>query len=242
MGLPRLILPEAAAPTENAVLDLGAEHARHLAALRRTAGDPLEILFPSGPWRAEIVVMDAMGGQRASVRLVGPVGECREAPIGIHACLPITADLRIWDAFLPGAIELGATLIQPVAFERSQYDVRGAEARMGRWRRIIAAACGQSHRGRVPRLESPVPAASLRDYAVRQRWVAYEVRLDVPNPALALEDLAFTHGPEGGITDAELDMLRGSGWKPISLGSAVLRAATCPAAILGAVQAELGRF
>jgi 16S rRNA (uracil1498-N3)-methyltransferase len=242
MGLPRLILPEAAAPAENAVLELDAGQARHLAVLRRGAGDPLEILFPSGPWRAEIV---GMGKGRVSVRLVGPVGsigECREAPIEIHACLPITADLRLWDTFLPAAVELGATLIQPVVYERSQYDGRGAEARMGRWRRIIMAACEQSHRGRVPSLESPTPVASLRDYAILQRWAAYEVKLNEPNPTLALEDLAFTHGPEGGITEAEIKMLRESGWRPISLGRAVLRAVTCPAAILGAVQVELGRL
>jgi 16S rRNA (uracil1498-N3)-methyltransferase len=239
MGLPRFVSPGSAAPAENAALELGAEQARHLTALRRAAGDPVEILFPSGPWRAEIATM---GGRGASVRLVGPIGECREAPIAIHACLPITADLRIWDAFLPAAVELGATLIQPVVFERSQYDGRGAEARMGRWRRIILAACEQSHRGRVPDLESPVPAASLRDYAIPQRWAAYEVKLDAPNPTLALEELAFTHGPEGGITDAEMGMLRESGWRPVSWGRAVLRAATCPAAILGAVQAELGRL
>jgi 16S rRNA (uracil1498-N3)-methyltransferase len=239
MGLPRLILPDPAAPTENAVLELGTEQARHLAALRRAVGDPLEILFPSGPWKAEIV---GVGKRRASVRLVGPIGECREAPIGIHACLPITADLRLWDTFLPSAIELGATRIQPVVFERSQYDGRGAEARAGRWRRIIMAACEQSHRSKVPGLESPIPAASLRDYAVPQRWAAYEVKLNDPNPTLALEDMAFTHGPEGGITDAEIEMLRESGWKPVSLGRAVLRAATCPAAMLGAVQMELGRL
>jgi 16S rRNA (uracil1498-N3)-methyltransferase len=188
---------------------------------------------------AEIV---GLGKGRASVRLVEPVGECREAPIEIHACLPITADLRLWDTFLPAAVELGATLVRPVVYERSQYDGRGAEARMGRGRRIIMAACEQSHRGRVPGLESPMPVASLRDYAILQRWVAYEVKLNEPNPTLALADLAFTHGPEGGVTEAEIKMLRESGWRPVSLGRAVLRAATCPAAMLGAVQMELGRL
>jgi len=238
MTIPRLALPQPDAPLENTALELGLEQAKHLAALRRAVGDPLEVLFPSGPWKAEIT---GMAGGRASVRLVAPIGECREAPIGIHACLPVTADLRLWDTFLPCAVELGATLIQPVVYERSQFERRGVEARMGRWRRIILAACEQSHRSKVPDLESPVPVASLRDYAVAQRWMAYELRLDEPNPTLAFEDLALTHGPEGGITDAEAEMLRGSNWKPVSLGRAILRAATCPAAMLGAVQMELGR-
>jgi 16S rRNA (uracil1498-N3)-methyltransferase len=239
MGLPRFATPEPAAPAEGTLLTLDAGQAKHLAALRRAPGDALEMLFPSGPWKAEIA---EIGKRGASVRLVAPLDECREAPIGIHACLPITVDLGLWDHFLPGVVELGATHIQPVVFERSQFDARSVAARAGRWRRIISAASEQSHRSRIPELMQPISVAGPRSFRTPQRWVAYEVRLGEPNPTLIREDLAFTHGPEGGITDAEMDALRGSGWRSVSLGLAVLRAATCPAAMLGAVQLELGKM
>ena len=239
MTLPRIFLQNLAAPTENLVIQLSAEQARHLSALRISCGDAIEAFGPLGTWRAELASRAKNG---ASIRLVAPIDENREAPVKISACLPITAQLGLWDDFLPAAVELGATHIQPVVYERSQYSRLKVSGRMGRWRRIICAACEQSHRTRIPDLLPPMPAESLCSYETEQRWVAYEVETDEPNPRLRLEDIAFTHGPEGGVTDAEILMLRESGWKPISLGKSILRAATCPAAILGAIQIELGRM
>jgi len=239
MTLPRFVLPDAITPVENSTIALGPEQAKHIAAIRLVLGNSLEIHIPAGIWRAELV---GITKNSASVRLVAPINENREAPVDIHACLPITAQLGLWDDFLPDAVELGATLIQPVIYERSQYNKHSVDARMGRWRRIILTACEQSHRTRIPELRPPLPLESLRTWDVQQRWVAYEVKTAAPNPVLILENIAFTHGPEGGIADIEIDMLRESGWKPISLGRSILRAATCPAAILGALQMELGRF
>jgi 16S rRNA (uracil1498-N3)-methyltransferase len=71
--------------------------------------------------------------------------------------------------------------------------------------------------------------------------VAYEAQAGERNPRLGPGSIAFTHGPEGGIADSEIELLIKSGWKAITLGKSILRAATCPAAILGAIQMELGR-
>ncbi|MDR0498725.1 MAG: 16S rRNA (uracil(1498)-N(3))-methyltransferase [Holophagales bacterium] len=259
MSLPRLILPDSitraacvcdagseqpgfpklnCSEFENSVMTLGTDQAKHLAALRLVPGNSLEILFTGGIWRAEVVCISK---NSASIRLVAPINENREPPVEIHACLPITAQLGLWDDFLPDVVELGTTLILPVVYERSQYNKRGVDARMERWRRIILTACEQSHRTRIPELRFPIPLEALLSLNIKQRWVAYEVKTETPNPVLRYEDFAFTHGPEGGIADAEIEMLCKSGWKPISLGKSILRAATCPAAILGAVQIELGR-
>jgi 16S rRNA (uracil1498-N3)-methyltransferase len=87
-----------------------------------------------------------------------------------------------------------------------------------------------------------MPVEFLKSWGAAQRWVAYEAHVEGPNPRLVLGDIAFTHGPEGGIADAEIELLRNSGWQPISLGKSILRAATCPIAILGAIRAEMGRL
>lgn len=238
MSLPRFVLPFAGMPAENALLPLEPEQARHLAVLRLQPGDALELLLPSGPWKADLA---ELGKRGAYARLVAPLEEDREPPVPLHACLPITAQLSLWDEWLPGTVELGATLIQPVVFARSQYDARKIGPRLERWRRIVVAACEQSHRSRIPELRDPIPFEALLAWEAPQKWVAYELRTGEVNPVLRKEALAFTHGPEGGITDGEITALRQAGWAPVSLGASILRAATCPAAILGAVQFELGR-
>lgn len=238
MSLPRFFLPFVGDPFENAILSLEPEQARHLTVLRLQPGDALELLLPSGPWKADLA---ELGRRGASVRLVAPLEEDREPPIAIHACLPLTAQLSLWDEWLPGAVELGATLIQPVVYARSQYEAKKIAPRLERWRRIVVVACEQSHRSIVPELRDPIPFEALLTWDAPQKWVAYELRTGEANPVLRREALAFTHGPEGGITDTEIGAFRHAGWAPVSLGASILRAVTCPAAILGAVQFELGR-
>lgn len=236
MSLPRFVLPWSGQPAEHVLIPLDEEQARHLKVLRLGPGEALELLLPGGIWKAEV----AEAGKRgASVRLVCALDEDRESPIRLEAWLPLTAQLSLWDDFLPATVELGASVIQPVIYARSEYDRRKTEAKLERWARVIQAACEQSHRSRIPELRSPVPFEAMCSLDLPQKWVAYELQTGERNPELRREPLAFTHGPEGGITDAEYEALRAAGWLPLSLGRSILRAVTCPAAILGAIQGRL---
>ena len=237
MSLPRLFLD--ALPTlEGQLVPLGPEASRHLRALRLKPGAALELVLGDQAWTADLTVL-ARG--QAVVRLVAPLREEREPPMGLQACLPLPAQLSLFDEWLPPLVELGATLIQPVVYQRSEFDGAKTAARLERWARIIQSACEQSHRHRLPELRPPMPFAALLAWPAPQRWVAYELATGQANPALGPEDLAFTSGPEGGITDEEFAALAAAGWRPVSLGRSILRAVTAPVALLGAVQFELGR-
>ena len=237
MSLPR-ILARADQPHEGGLVSLGLDHAAHLRSLRLKPGAALELLLPSGPWRADLATLER---GPAVVRLVAPLGELREAAIPIEVFLPLTVQLSLVDDLLPPLVELGALRITPVVFARSEYDARKTQARRERWQRILEGATEQSHRGRLPELSDPAPFEALLACAAPQKWVAYEADTGAPNPALRLEPLALASGPEGGIADGEIEALRGAGWTAVHLGSAILRAVTAPVALLGAVQFELGR-
>ena len=174
-------------------------------------------------------------------RLVAPLEEEREPPFALQACLPLPAQLSLFDEWLAPLVELGVTLIQPVAYRRSEYDPTKTAARMERWARIIQSACEQSHRNRRPDLRAPIPFEALPAWDAPQKWVAYELATGQTNPVLLAAPLAFTSGPEGGITDGEFTALATAGWQPVSLGRSILRAVTAPVALLGAVQFQLGR-
>jgi 16S rRNA (uracil1498-N3)-methyltransferase len=153
----------------------------------------------------------------------------------------VPAQLSLFDEWLPPLVELGVTLIQPVVYQRSEFEGAKLVARMERWARIVQSACEQSHRDRRPELRPPMPFAFLLTWPTAQKWVAYELATGQANPALRRENLAFTSGPEGGITDDEFAALAAAGWQPVSLGRSILRAVTAPVALLGAAQFELGR-
>jgi len=236
LSLPRFFIVHSESPCEGALVPLDAAQARHLNVRRARAGDPLELVLPGGAWRADLAELSR---DKALARLVSPLEEEREAVIALHAYIPVTAQLSLVDELLPPLVELGATLIQPVAYERSEADAAKTAARLERWRRIVASACEQCHRTRIPELREVFPFAALLAVATEQKWVAYERGTGACNPELRRGPLAFTSGPEGGITDAEFQALRLAGWQPVSLGRAILRAVTAPVALLGAVQYQL---
>lgn len=242
MSLPRFLLEHPAPLQEGCLLRLGPEVARHLKALRLGPGAAIELLVPVGAghaaWKADLA---ELGRDQAQARLVAPVDEDREPPIALEAWLPLTAHLPLWDDWLPPLVELGVTRIVPVVYARSEHDARKTGARRERWERLIRGACEQSHRAAVPVLENVVPFSSLEHAPAAQRWVAYELPTGERNPDFARAPLAFTCGPEGGITDGEIGHLRTWGWRPVTLGRSILRAVTCPVALLGAAQYQLGR-
>jgi 16S rRNA (uracil1498-N3)-methyltransferase len=238
MSLPRLFLDMP--PTlEGQLVPLGLEAVRHLKALRLKPGAALELVLGGQAWTADLTTVER---DQAAARLVAPLHEEREPPIELQACLPLPTQLSLFDDWLPPLVELGATLVQPVVYQRSEFDAVKTADRMERWARIIRSACEQSHRNRLPELRSPIPFAALPNWEAPQKWVAYELATDRANPALGLEALAFTSGPEGGITDEEFAALTATGWQPVSLGRSILRAVTAPVALLGAVQFELGQL
>ncbi len=236
MSLPRFFLNDGPPPMEGTLLPLEPAQAKHLWVLRLGTGAALELVLPSGPWKADLAEISK---DRAVARLVRPLAEEREPAHPIHAWVPITAQLALLDDMLPGLVELGVTSIRPVAYERSEYDPARTLARFERWQRIIRGACEQSHRSRIPALGQPAVFGDLLKVDVDQRWVAYEVRAGDGNPRPGPGPIAFTSGPEGGITDGEFALLSGAGWKAVTLGGSILRAVTCPVALLGAIRFQL---
>lgn len=238
MSLSRLFIAHAPLATEGAVVPLGPDEARHLKALRLHPGDALELVLASGPWKAEVAQMER---ERALVRLVAPLAEDREPPHPLHLCIPLTVQLGLVDEMLPPLVELGATLIQPIIYARSEHEAKKTAPKRERWLRVIQSAAEQSHRSALPELRDPLPFEALLRWDAPQKWVAYELPTGEANPALGDGALALTSGPEGGITDEEFIALQKAGWKPVSLGRSILRAVTAPAALLGAVQFEMGQ-
>jgi 16S rRNA (uracil1498-N3)-methyltransferase len=239
MSLPRFVVSFKGPIAENTLVTLDFEQARHLNVLRLKPGAAMELLLPLGVWKADLAQLEK---GRAVARLVAPLTEDREPAISIQAWIPITTQLSLVDEMLSPLVELGATIIQPVVYGRSEYDPRKTAARLERWRRIVVSACEQSHRSRIPELNEPVSFDALLSVHTPQKWVAYEMQTGGLNPKLRREAIAFTSGPEGGITEDEFAALRQANWVPLSLGKSILRAVTAPSAMLGAIQYQLGQM
>ncbi len=144
--------------------------------------------------------------------------------------------------------ELGVDEILPWAAARCVAKWQGARVLRGlaRWRGAARAAAKQARRARVPTITEPMSTRELcqRVAAADRAVVLHEsagpslASLDLPTAG----ELILIVGPEGGLTDGELTVLRAAGAEAARLGPTVLRTSTAGAAALAALSAPLGRW
>jgi 16S rRNA (uracil1498-N3)-methyltransferase len=212
-------------------------------ALRLRVGDPL-VVFDGrgGEYEAQILRIDR---ERVEVKTGAFRDPGRESPlaVGLVQGLP-EADKMDW--ILQKSVELGVAWIQPVVCERSVVRLSGERAarRQLHWQRVAIAACEQCGRNLVPQVR---PTLAFRDWAAQPtqalRWMlapeAAEPLVAQARPAGPVELLI---GPEGGLSERELDIAATIGFASLSLGPRVLRTETAPLAALAAMQSLWGDF
>ena len=146
------------------------------------------------------------------------------------------------------AVELGAAEVVPVLSERcvSRPDAKSMENRLTRLNRIARAAAEQSGRGVLPVVSPPVPFPQMLEgllaadlgfacYEGEREYKLRDLLADVPQP----RTIAFFIGPEGGISEPELELLRRHGLPAVSLGRRILRTETAGLYVLSAISAIL---
>lgn len=149
------------------------------------------------------------------------------------------------------AVEMGAYSVVPVAMEHSVVRLDGAKAakKVERWQKIAESAAKQSKRDIIPEVQ-PVQtmAQMLAANDCATKIIAYECEdkkslkaaLKEAQAKGALTDLLLIIGPEGGISEAELETARAAGAVPVSLGRRILRAETAGLVAISAIFYETG--
>ncbi len=217
---------------------LPAGAARHVQVLRLQPGAALTLFDGrGGEWSASVV---QMGRSEVTVQLGAHAAIDRELPIEVTLAVGMPANDRM-DALVEKATELGVAAVQPLMCERAVLRLTGerADKKVAHWQGVALAACEQSGRTRVPRIE-PVRSALawLQGLAMppavdAARWMLSlnDARTVGALPTSMHRVLCFS-GPEGGLTVSEEAAAREAGFSPVSLGPRVLRADTAPLALL----------
>lgn len=138
-----------------ASLALPEQAAAHVArVLRLGAGDALTLFDGrGGEWTARIA---SVQGHRVFVTPEAHLAVERESPLAATLLQALARGEKM-DWVLQKAAELGVARILPVATERSvvQLDGERAGKRLAHWQGILAAACEQCGRNRLPELLPP---------------------------------------------------------------------------------------
>jgi 16S rRNA (uracil1498-N3)-methyltransferase len=218
--------------------------ARHAArALRLGVGDPISLFNGEGGEFAARI--ERIHKDEVAVTVGGFADVERESPLRVMLAQGISGGERM-DYTLQKAVELGVTAIQPIAAKRSVVKLAGerVERRVAHWQAVVASACEQCGRNRVPVVAPPL---SLADWLGRQPPA--RLLFLSPQAAKRLAELpppdatdCLVAGPEGGFEADELAALDAARAVAVRLGPRVLRTETAALAALAAMQALWGDF
>lgn len=169
----------------------------------------------------------------------------RESPLSIELGIGISRGERM-DWVIQKSTELGVQKIIPLFTERTEVKLDGE--RLGKkcthWRQIAISACEQSGRTRLPEIAEPIaladwlPEASPRfvlDPEAGTQLMAKDVKSEAKPTGVVL-----LVGPEGGLSESEVQQSVAKGFVGITLGPRILRTETAPLAAITQCQTLWG--
>jgi 16S rRNA (uracil1498-N3)-methyltransferase len=141
------------------------------------------------------------------------------------------------------ATEVGVDAVVPWAASRCVVrweGERGAKA-LERWRSTAREAAKQARRSWFPQVQDVVDTHEIG--LIPGTLLVLDESAKVPLTTVELTgDVVLVVGPEGGISDEELQALREAGGTGVRLGGTVLRTSTAGAAAIAVVSARSGRW
>lgn len=227
-------------------LVLDGPEGRHAATVRRLrAGEA--VLLADGRGGLARAVVEAAGRDTITLQILERESLDPPAPRVLLAQALVKGDRG--ELAVELATEAGVDGILPWRAARCvarwEEGPRGDKA-LARWRSTVREAAKQARRPWLPGVEEPVGTAALvrRVASVAGALLLHEAAADhLGDVALpSVGDLLLVVGPEGGISDAEIDELTAAGARPVRLGPEVLRASTAAAVALGALGVRTGRW
>jgi 16S rRNA (uracil1498-N3)-methyltransferase len=187
-------------------------------------------------------ILETVTKRESSVRLLSKVSVKIESPLNITLLQGISRGERM-DFALQKAVELGVTRIIPIATERCNVQLSAGrdQKRMAHWHGVMVSACEQSGRSLLPVLstvmqlgesliENKLGCRLVLDPSAKTGFMTLEQR----------QNITLLIGPEGGLSEQEIQQAQTAGFQPVSFGPRILRTETATVAALAVVQTLWG--
>lgn len=184
----------------------------------------------------EVIVFNGDGNQySANVQLTNKTAALQNirwldkqiaTPYKIHLLQAIARGDHM-DYAIQKATELGVTAITPLLTARTQgHDMKKWQQRWEHWQKVCISACEQSGRAYLPTLNA------IAHYEEAINTLTADSKLlcqPHPTPLTSLQQaqsILICVGPEGGLTDEEINKALANNFQALALGDYVLRTET----------------
>jgi len=235
------------AATETPTSFLTGSDARHIkTVLRLKPGDKIGLFDGKGfEYEASIV---ALSSGRVEVSVIRRFPSKTESPVQITIAQAFLKAKKM-DGLVRQLTELGITKWIPFVAQRSvsRPDRKQLQLRTERWNKIAQEALKQCRRGRMPEI---CPTLSVDEVlalgqAHELKIVFWENESKPINILFPKQDRKFNNifamlGPEGGLTEQEIESARSKGFVTAALGPRILKAETATIAACALLQYTFG--
>ncbi len=203
---------------------------------------------------AEIILFNGLGGQyRATLihsdkkSVIAKINQFEdisvESPLKIHLGQGISRGDKM-EMTIQKAVELGVSTITPLFSERCGVKLTGErlDKKMLQWQKIIISACEQCGRNTIMTINKPLQlhlwlAQQTNEFKLNLHPRATYSINTLPTPEHGIRLLI---GPEGGLSDQEIDLASNEGFDEVLIGPRVLRTETAGLTIISALQTRFG--
>ncbi len=230
----------------DSTLTICGEDAWHMAGVLRLGAGDTVTLCDGAEHECEAEITN-ISKQEAALRL-GTVKHTATEPsvrVTLYQSLPKADKMEL---IIQKCVEIGTTGIIPVMTSRSIPGKPGND-KIERWQKIAKEAARQSGRGIIPHISQPLELKKLKNYIEEHGLflIAYEDENDqtlasVLNTNPDAKSIGIFIGPEGGISPDEVQLLKNSGGRCVSLGKRILRTETAGLAMLSAILYAYGEM
>jgi 16S rRNA (uracil1498-N3)-methyltransferase len=224
------------------IVNLNDDSAHHLGrVLKVRTGDFVQAFNGHGGcYDAEIVSVDK---KSVSIKPVRFLAENNESPLVLTLAQGISRGQHM-DYTVQKAVELGVSKIVPLFTEFSNVRLEGDRTgkRLEHWQKIITSACEQSGRNILPKLDEP---ALLQDWVNKDMsslklLMHPDAEQGLTSLTTGINSITLLCGPEGGLSQKEIEFALACGYQTISLGPRILRTETAAIAAIAVCQALRG--
>lgn len=214
--------------------------------LRMKSGDDLII---SNETKAFYGIIKSIEPEKVVVELQYELKQNSELPIYVAIAQGMPKADK-FETVIQKTTELGVREIIPVLSERSliKVDAKSGGKKLERFEKIAKSASEQSQRLVIPKVKQFMTLTELIKYSknFNVKCIAYEAstneeQSNLPNILQKMkpdDSLLVFIGPEGGIAEKELSLLKENGFIVISLGNRILRTETAPLFVMSAIVYE----
>jgi 16S rRNA (uracil1498-N3)-methyltransferase len=228
--------------SSSAVFALEPDASHHVArVLRLKVGDALTLFDGhGGEYASEITAVDK---KQVQVRTVGHLPIENESPLTIHLGIAISRGERM-DWIVQKSTELGIAALTPLLTEHTGVKLSGDRAakKIQHWQQIAISACEQCGRNRPPTVHALRLVDDWLATTVAEKNFVLHHRAEVLDVAVgpAPASIALLIGPEGGLSEREINTAEQAGYAALRLGPRVLRTETAPLAAIAILQSYWG--